>query len=95
MDDEEKAKLLARAKRLEEKLLFVKASDAYLQLGMQSEAAFALEKGGAFDRAAELFSKIGKKEDAVRCRAKRDAASTGQTWQDLQSEFQHDSGNPY
>ena len=95
MDEAEKAALLARAKRLEGKLLYVKAADAYLQLGLQPEAASALEKGGAFDRAAELFSKIGKKEDAARCRAKRDTASTGQTWQDLQSEFQQDKGNPY
>ena len=95
MDEAEKTGLLAKAKRLEEKLLFVKAADAYLKLGMQPEAASALEKGGAFDRAAELFSKIGRKEDAVRCRAKRDAAANGQTWQDLQSEFQQDKGNPY
>ena len=95
MDDEEKAKLLAKAKRLEEKLLYVKAADIYLKLGMNDEAASALEKGGAFDRAAELFAKAGKEEDAARCRAKRDAASTGQTWQDLQSEFQQDKGNPY
>ena len=95
MDGPEKAALLAKAKRLEEKLLYVKAADAYLQLGMQPEAASALEKGGAFDKAAGLFSSIGRKEDAARCMAKRDAAATGQTWQDLQSEFQKDSGNPY
>ncbi len=95
MEEGEKEKMLAKAARLEEKSLFVKAADIYLSFGMGDKAASAYEKGGAFDKAAVLFSKLGKEPDAIRCRAKRDAASTGQTWQDLQSEFQKDSGNPY
>ena len=95
MDEEEKAKLLARAKRLEEKMLFVKAADAYLQLSMQDEAATALERGGDYSRAAELYTKLGKKGDAERCRKLRDANSTGNTWQSMQAEFQQDKGNPY
>jgi len=95
MDDEEKKALLAKAKRLEEKLLYVKAAEAYLKLSMEEGAAAAYEKGGDFGKAALLFEKMGKKGDAARCRKKRDEASTGQTWQDMQSEFQHDSGNPY
>ena len=38
---------------------------------------------------------LGKKDDAARCRKKRDADSTGGTWQDIQAEFQKDAGNPY
>jgi hypothetical protein len=95
MDDEEKAKLLARARRLEEKMLFVKAADAYLSLSMEAEAASAFEKGGDFTRAAALFEKLGKEEDAARCRKRRDDGATGGTWQDLQAEFQKDAGNPY
>lgn len=94
MDDAEKAALLARAKRLEGKMLFVKAADAYVTLGMGAEAAAAYEKGSAFDKAAEQFMKLGRKDDAERCRKKRDENSTGSTWQDLQAEFQKDSGNP-
>ena len=95
MDDSEKSALLARAKRLEGKMLFVKAAEIYLELGMRAEAAAAYEKGSAFDKAAEQFVKLGKKEDAARCRKKRDENSTGGTWQDLQAEFQKDAGNPY
>jgi hypothetical protein len=95
MEESEKAALLAKAKRLEEKMLFVKAAEVYLKLEMGEQAASAYEKGSAFDKAADLFAKLGKNEDAERCRKKRDAAATGQTWQDLQKEFQQDKGNPY
>ncbi len=95
MDDEEKAKQLARAKRLEGKMLFVKAAEIYLSLSMEAEAASAFERGSDYSRAALLFDKLGKNEDAARCRKLRDAASTGGTWQDIQAEFQKDAGNPY
>jgi hypothetical protein len=95
MEEEEKAKLLARARRLEEKMLFVKAAEAYLSLSMGAEAASAFERGGDYSRAAELFAKLGKEGDAARCRKKRDEGATGSTWQDLQAEFQKDAGNPY
>jgi len=95
MDEEEKAKPLSRAKRLEEKMLFVKAAEIYLSLSMEAEAAAAYEKGSDYSRAALLFDKLGKKEDAARCRKLRDANSTGGTWQDIQAEFQKDAGNPY
>ena len=94
MDENEKAALLAKAKRLEGKYLFVKAGEIYLSLLMDAEAAAAFEKGSDYSRAAALFDKLGKKEDAARCRKLRDQNSTGSTWQDLQSEFQQDAGNP-
>ena len=94
MEEAEKSSLLSKAKRLEGKMLFVKAAEIYLSLFMQAEAASALERGGAYDRAASLFEKMGKAEDATRCRRLRDAASTGSTWQDVQAEFQQDKGNP-
>lgn len=95
MDEEEKAKQLSRAKRLEEKMLFVKAAEIYLSFSMEAEAAGAFERGSAYDKAASLFDKLGKIEDAARCRKLRDANSTGGTWQDIQAEFQKDAGNPY
>ncbi len=95
MEETEKDALVAKAKRLEEKMLFVRAAEIYLKLEMKPEAAAAYEKGSAFEKAADLFAKLGKKEDAERCRKKRDAASTGTTWQDMQAEFQQDKGNPY
>ena len=95
MDETEKEKLLARAKRLEGKMLFVKAAEIYLSLAMEAVAAAAFEKGSDYTRAASLFEKLGKKEDVLRCRKLRDAASTGGTWQDIQAEFQKDAGNPY
>ncbi|MFA6328225.1 MAG: hypothetical protein WCY41_02150 [Candidatus Micrarchaeia archaeon] len=95
MDETEKASQLARAARLEGKMLFVKAAEVYLSLSMEAEAADAYEKGSDYSHAASLFDKLGKKEDAARCRKKRDAASTGGTWQDMQAEFQKDAGNPY
>ncbi|MEM2138132.1 MAG: hypothetical protein QW568_03525 [Candidatus Anstonellaceae archaeon] len=95
MEESEKQALVAKAERLEKKMLFVKAADIYLKLEMWERAASAYEKASAFGKAADLFSKLGKNEDAERCRKKRDAAATGQTWQDLQAEFQQDKGNPY
>ncbi len=95
MEETERQALLAKARRLEEKMLFVKAAENYIKLEMKLEAAGAYEKGGAFDKAAGLFEKIGKRDDAERCKKKRDAASSGTTWQDLQAEFQQDKGNPY
>ena len=95
MDEEEKQKLLSRAKRLEEKMLFVKAAEIYTSLSLLPEAASAYEKGSDYTRAAELYTKLGKDADAARCRKLRDAASTGNTWQDMQAEFQKDAGNPY
>jgi hypothetical protein len=92
---EDKDKAIARAKRLEEKMLFVKAAEAYLSVSMKEEAAKAYERGGAYDKAIELFGALGKKEEAERCRKKRDESSTGKTWMDMQSDFQHDAGNPY
>ena len=41
MNEEEKAKQLARAKRLEDKMLFVKAAEIYLSLSMEAQAAAA------------------------------------------------------
>jgi len=95
MDEEEKQKLLARAARLEGKMLFVKAAEIYLSLALEKQAAQAFEKGSDYTRAAALFEKLGMKEDAARLRKMRDANSTGGTWQDIQAEFQKDAGNPY
>lgn len=95
MDDAEKTQLLAKAKRLESRMLYVKAAEIYLPLAMEAEAASAYERGGAYDKASALFEKMGKKEDAARCRRLRDENSTGATWQDTQAEFQKDAGNPY
>ena len=95
MDEEEKQKLLARAKRLEEKMLFVKAAEIYVSLSMEKEAAIAYEKGSAFDKAEPIFLKLGKKADAERCKLKKEAAATGRSWLDMQAEFQQDAGNPY
>ena len=95
MDDMEKQSLLAKAKRLEGKLLLVKAAETYLKLEMKPEAASAYERGGAFEKAADLFAALGKKEDAERCKSKLEAARSGRTWADEQAEFQQDKGNPY
>jgi hypothetical protein len=94
MDEAETSSLISKAKRLEGKLLFVKAGDIYLSVGMKGEAASAYEKGSAFDKAITIFRALGKPKDVKRCEDKRAAGATGQTWQDLQSEFQRDSGNP-
>lgn len=95
MEEAEKQELLAKAKRLEGKQMLVKAAEIYATLGMEADAARAFEAAASFDKAIALYLKMGKPEDAARCRKKRDEASTGQTWQDMQSDFQHDSGNPY
>lgn len=97
MEETEKQQLVEKAHRLEAKQLFVKAADYYLKVDMGFEAASAYEKAMAFEKAESLFRKLGKNEDAERCKAKREKASgeAGRTWQDLQSEFQKDKGNPY
>ena len=95
MEGEEKEKLIARAQRLEGKMLFVKAADAYIAAGREREAASAFEKGSAFYKACALFKKLGMDADAKRCSEKRDAGSSGRSWQDEQADFQKDAGNPY
>ena len=94
--EEEKQKQLERAKRLEQKLLFVKAAEVYLSIGMKSEAAAAFERVNAFDRAIELYTELGKTDEVARCKKKREESSVGgQTWDDVQADFQSDRGNPY
>ena len=95
MEEPEKNELLARAKRLEAKLLYGKAGEIYLSLGMEEQAAKAYETAGLFDKAILLYKKLGKKEDIARCVKKRDAGLTGSTFQSVQAEFQQDKGNPY
>lgn len=95
MDAKDKEKLLARAEKLEAKLLFVKAAEIYLSLSMEQKAAVAFEKGGDYSKAAEIFEKLGFKSDAERCRRLRDSSASATTWYDLQAEFQKDKGNPY
>lgn len=95
MEETEKRELLAKAQRLEGKMLYVKAGDIYLQIGIREKAAAAYENGGAFDKAVMQFEKLGRKEDADRCKSKLDAARSGKTWADEQAEFQQDKGNPY
>ena len=95
MDEALIAELLAKAVRLEGKMLFVKAADVYLSLEMREKAAEAYEEAGAYDKAIALFEKLGKKGDADRCRSRQEAARSGRTWADEQAEFQQDKGNPY
>lgn len=95
MEEEERQKLLARAKTLEGKMLYVKAADILVSLGMEDAAAVDYEKASAFDRAEVIFRKLGKKADADRCKLKKEAAATGRSWLDMQAEFQKDAGNPY
>ncbi len=82
--------LLAKAARLEEKRLFIKAADIYERLGRMEKAATAYEAGGDFERAASRFEKLGRDEDAKRCRQKKEAASQTETWDDLHAKFQAD-----
>ena len=97
MDEQDKQLLVEKAKRLESKQLFVKAADYFLKADMESEAASAYEKAMAYGKAEALFKKLGKAEDAARCKGKREKSSSdaGKSWLDLQSEFQKDKGNPY
>lgn len=93
LSDAERAKKLERAAALEKKLLFVKAAEIYLELGMKEEAAAAYEKGGDFSKAEDLFEKLGKTEDAERCKKAREESTNSKSWLDLQAEFQNE--NPY
>jgi len=93
--DNDGQQIILRANSLEKKQLYVKAAELYLQAGEEGKAAKAYETGCAYDKAILLFKKMGKKEDVARCEKKRDAASSGGSWLDLQSEFQKDAGNPY
>ncbi len=93
--ENEKQAMLLRAAALEKRQLYVKAAELYLRAGEEGKAAGAYEEGCAYDKAIALFKKMGKEEDIARCGKKRDAASTGGSWLDMQSEFQKDAGNPY
>ena len=95
MEESERQALAQRAASLEKKQLYVKAAEVYLKAGMGQDAARALETCGAYERAEKLFRELGMAQDADRCAKKRDSVSSGQTWMDLQAEFQQDKGNPY
>ena len=84
------AELLAKAQRLMDKQLFVKAAEIYQKLGMYDKAASAFESGGAWESAAALFDKLGKSDDAKRCRQKLEEEKSQTTWEDLQANFQTD-----
>ncbi|MCX8197526.1 MAG: hypothetical protein N3G80_04420 [Candidatus Micrarchaeota archaeon] len=94
MPSGDKANLMAKAALLEKKQLFIRAAEIYLSCGMEQEAACAYEKGGSFEKAAKIYEKLGKTEEAKRCRLKLEAQLSGQSWQDLQAEFQKEKGNP-
>jgi tetratricopeptide (TPR) repeat protein len=82
--------LLAKAQRLEEKKLYVKAAEVYKKIGMNDKAAKAYEDGGAFEDAAALYEKLGQLDAAARCRKALEEAKNPQTWSDLQADFQAD-----
>ncbi|MCL6088555.1 MAG: CLH domain-containing protein [Candidatus Marsarchaeota archaeon] len=84
------AELLAKAQRLEEKKLFVKAAEVYKKIGQEDKAAKAYEDGGAFEEAAGLYEKLGQKEKAEACRKKLEESKNPQTWSDLQADFVSD-----
>ena len=84
------AELLAKARRLEEKKLFVKAAEVYKKIGQDDKAASALESGGAFEEAATIFDSLDRKDDVARCRKKLEEAKNPKTWSDLQTEFVSD-----
>jgi len=94
MEESEKQALAARAKKCEGRQLFVKAAEYYLEAGMESEAADAYEKAAAYLKAEEIFDRLGKKEDAARCKKLREDAANQPLWSDLQADFQKDRGNP-
>ncbi len=97
MDEKEltKDELIAKAKRLESKLLYVKAALIYAKLGMDKEAGFAYETASDYAKAIGHFKKANCKEDVKRCEEKISGTNNGKTWQDLQKEFQVEAGNPY
>ena len=84
------SELLAKAQRLEEKKLYVKAAEVYKKIGQEDKAAKAYEDGGAFEEAAKLFDELGRKEDAARCRKALEESKNPQTWSDLQADFVSD-----
>ncbi|MFA5105552.1 MAG: hypothetical protein WC506_01190 [Candidatus Micrarchaeia archaeon] len=97
MEGEEptREQLIAKAKRLESKLLYAKSGDIYAKLGMDKEAGQAYETAGDLKRAIEYFKKAGCGEDVKRCEQNLKEKASGKTWQDLQKEFQDEAGNPY
>ena len=81
---------IAKAKRLAEKQLFVKAAQIYQKLGMEDEAAFNYETGGDYDMAIGIYHKLGKEEDVKRCEEKKNASAQTETWDDMHAKFQAD-----
>lgn len=94
MEESEKQALISRAKKCEGKQLFVKAAEYYIEAGMESEAAFAYEKAAAYLKAEEIYGRLGRAEDAARCKKLREETTNQPTWADLQADFQKDRGNP-
>lgn len=87
--------MIQKAKKYEQKQMYVKAAEIYYAEGMKKEAAGMYEKAGAYLKAEEIYEKLGMKADAERCKKAREDAVNQPTWSDLQADFQADRGNPY
>ncbi len=55
------------AKELKKKGRYMEAADAYLAIGMKTEAADSCKEGKFYDRAAEIYISIGETGKAKEC----------------------------
>lgn len=87
--------LILRAERLEKKGNQIKAAQLYLEAGLKEKAAAAFENGLDYPRAQKLYEELGKAEDAERCKKKNERINSFGSFEEEQSKFQQDFGNPY
>ena len=87
--------LVAKAELLEKKGKYAKAADYFLKAELPARAAASYEKGCDYKRAQEIYLDAGKEEDAKRCEEKLRKAKKDESFDDEQSKFQQEFGNPY
>ncbi len=92
---EESVDLVAKAESLERKGKFAKAADYFIKAGFPERAAATYEKGCDYKKAQELYLEAGKSDDAERCGEKLRKSQKYESFEEEQSKFQQDFGNPY
>jgi hypothetical protein len=87
--------LAEQAAKLEKKGKYAKAADLYIKAEMPAKAAKAYEQGCDYSKAELLYEEAGDSANAQKMREKKRKTSAYDSFEDEQSKFQQEFGNPY